>query len=289
MSKMIKGLFAVGFLIFSFQTARTQASGEEIKTIVYKTVDTVNLTMEVFYPPAFDTGKLYPAMVFFFGGGWQNGSVKQFEHHAEYLAGRGLVCFLADYRVKSRQHTTPFESLSDAKSAVRYLRKNAVQLHIDPGKIIAAGGSAGGHLAAATAMVKGFDQPGEDLTVSAVPDALVLFNPVIDNGPGGYGYDRVGERYKELSPLCNIRKGAPPTIFFLGTRDRLIPVETAKYYKKVMERVGSRCDLFLYEGQEHGFFNYKNRDYYYRTLLETDIFLTSLGYLKETALLGGKE
>ncbi len=257
----------------------TEAQNETggAKRIVYKTVDTVSLTMDIYYPPDFDAAKSYPAMVFFFGGGWKVGTVKQFEPHAKYLSGRGIICFLADYRVETRQHTTPFESLKDAKSAIRYLRKNAVQLHIDPSKIIASGGSAGGHLAAATALVKGFNEPGEDLTVSAVPDALVLFNPVIDNGPGGYGYDRIGERYKDFSPLHNIHKGAPPAVFFLGTKDKLIPVATAEYFKTVMERVGSRCDLFLYEGQEHGFFKNGNRDYYYRTLLETDIFLTSLG------------
>jgi acetyl esterase len=115
--------------------------------------------------------------------------------------------------------------------------------------------------------------------VSCIPDALVLYNPVIDNGPGGYGYDRVGEEYRSFSPLHNIRSGAPPTIFFLGTEDKLIPVETARYYKKVMEIVGSRCDLKISEGEAHGFFNYSMPDNYRKTVLETDEFLQSLGYL----------
>ncbi len=286
MNKFIRcfGLLIIWFWMLN--PAGAGAQSQEVKTIVYKTVDTVRLTMDIYYPAVLDSGKSYPAMVFFFGGGWVSGSMQQFRHHARYFAGRGIICFLADYRVRSRQHTTPFESLQDAKSAVRYIRKNAVAFHVDPDKIIASGGSAGGHLAAATALVKGFDTPGEDLSISASPDALVLFNPVIDNGPGGYGYDRIGERYKDFSPLHNIHEGAPPAIFFLGTQDKLIPVATAKYFKTVMEQVGSRCDLFLYEGQKHGFFNYGNRDYYYRTVLEADIFLTSLGYLEAVPLLG---
>jgi acetyl esterase len=46
-----------------------------------------------------------------------------------------------------------------------------------------------------------------------------------------------------------------------------------------MEAVGSRCDLFLYEGQKHGFFNFRNSEYYQKTLLETEKFLRSLGLI----------
>ena len=106
-------------------------------------------------------------------------------------------------------------------------------------------------LAAATAFIEGHNQDGDGLTVSCIPNALVLFNPVIDNGPGGYRYERVGRAYKNFSPPHNIRHGAPPTVLFLGTRDHLVPVETAAYYQRVMKKVGSRCVLHLYEGQGH--------------------------------------
>ena len=108
----------------------------------------------------------------------------------------------------------------------------------------------------------------------------MLFNPVIDNGPGGYGYERIGEAYKDFSPIHNIREGAPPSIFFLGMEDRLIPVETAQYYQLVMKKVGSRCDLFLYEDQAHGFFNYRQLENYKKTVTEANNFLISLGYLE---------
>lgn len=257
----------------------TSFSGFGQEQILYKQVDTTKLYMEVYYPEALNTTKEYPAIVFFFGGGWNGGSLEQFEPHANYFSKRGTICFIADYRVKSRQKTTPFESLKDAKSAIRFIRKNANKFHVDTSKIVASGGSAGGHLAAATALIEGYNESTDNLSVSCVPNALVLFNPVIDNGPGGYGYGRIGAAYKDFSPLHNIRKGAPPTIFFLGTKDRLIPVETAKYYQKVMEKVNSRCDLHLYEGQGHGFFNYKHFEYYKKTVSEADKFLQSIGYL----------
>jgi acetyl esterase len=248
-------------------------------SILYKQVDSTSLYMHVTFPPGMNGEEPLPAMVFFFGGGWNGGTTAHFEHHARYFAQRGLVCFRVDYRVKSRHGTTPFESLKDAKSAIRYIREHAEELGVDPTRIIASGGSAGGHLAAAAGLVTGFNEGSDKLSYSCVPNALVLFNPVIDNGPGGYGFERVGEAFKDFSPLHNIREGAPPTIFFLGTQDRLIPVETAQYYKTVMEKVGSRCELFLYEGEGHGFFNYSNIEFYKRTVSEADLFLTSLGYL----------
>ncbi len=249
------------------------------KRVLYKQVDTTRLYMEVYYPEKIDTTRKYPAMVFFFGGGWNTGSVKQFEPHAEYFSKRGLVCFLVDYRIKKVHQTTPFESLKDAKSAIRFVRKYAGKFYVDPAKIIAAGGSAGGQLAAATALIDAYNEDTDDLTISCVPNALVLYNPVIDNGPGGYGFDRVGNDYKNFSPLHNLKRGTPPTIIFLGTNDSLIPVETVKYYQKVMERVKSRCELRLYAGEGHGFFNYKNLENYKKTVFETDKFLQSLGFL----------
>jgi acetyl esterase/lipase len=228
-----------------------------------------------------ESTKKSPAIVFFFGGGWNNGTVKQFEQQALYFSQRGMVCVLVDYRVREKQKTTPFESLKDAKSAIRYIREHANELGIDPSKIVAAGGSAGGHLAAATAIINDYNESTDNTAISCVPDALVLFNPVFDNGPGGYGYERIGEAYKNFSPLHNIKSGAPPTIVFLGDKDHLIPAETAKYYKQVMEKVKSRCDLFIYEGQGHGFFNYKNLECYKKTVSETDTFLQSIGFLNK--------
>lgn len=184
---------------------------------LYKQVDTVDLYLETRFPENIDPEKDYPAIIFFFGGGWVNGNRYHFENHAEYFAKRGLKCFLADYRVFSKHQTPPFAALKDAKSAIRYLREHAAALGIDPNQIIAGGGSAGGHLAAATALIHDYNHLDDNLPYGSVPNALVLFNPVIDNGPGGYGFDRVGEQYKNFSPLHNIRTGAPPTILFLGT------------------------------------------------------------------------
>ena len=252
--------------------------------LVYKTIDTVQLVMQFSYPGNMDKDRQYPAIIFFFGGGWKGGSIDQFKPQAAFFAERGMIAVRADYRVESRHGTTPFEAVKDAKSAIRFLREHARELQIDPQRIVASGGSAGGHLAAATGCVPGLEEASEDLSVSSTPDALVLFNPVFDNGPEGYGYERIGERYPEISPLHNIGPGSPPTIVFLGTEDRLIPVSTAEHYKASMEKAGNRCDLFLYEGEGHGFFNYRHAEYYRKTTLQAARFLESLGYLNNLAL-----
>ena len=267
-------------ILFFFTLIGYQGYSQPDKRILYKQIDTIDLYMDVYLPDDFDSNLSYPAIVFYYGGGWNNGNVGQFYQHAKYFASRGLISFLVDYRVNSRHQTSPFESLMDAKSAIRYIRKNAAVLQVDTSKIIGSGGSAGGHLAAATALITDHNEESDDLLVNCKPNALVLFNPVIDNGPGGRGYDRIGGKYKNFSPLHNIREGAPPTIIFLGTEDILIPVETVQYYKVIMEKVGSRCDLVLYEGEGHGFFNYRNFDNYKKTILETDEFLQSIDFLR---------
>ncbi len=266
-------------LFFIFLLGHSAIKAQE--QFLYKQIDTTKLYLELRYPEKLDHSQKYPAIVFFFGGGWIGGDRYHFEKQAEYFSKRGLVCFLADYRTKNKHNTTPFESLKDAKSAMRYIRKNASKFNIDPNRVIASGGSAGGHLAAATAFITDYNEDSDDLSVSCVPNTLVLFNPVIDNGPGGYGYDRIGGEYKSFSPLHNIHAGAPPTIILLGTNDNLIPVETAEYFQVVMEKTGSKCVLKLYEDQKHGFFNYNNFEYYKKTLEEADKFLQSLGYLEK--------
>lgn len=247
--------------------------------ILYKTIDDIELNLHIFKPDGHQDAVRRPAIVFFFGGGWVNGSPSQFYPHCHYLSTRGMVAIGAEYRIKSKHDTTPFACVRDGKSAVRFIRAHAEALGIDPNRIAAGGGSAGGHVAAACGTLDAFDEPDEDLTVSSKPNALVLFNPVYDNGPDGYGHDRVKERWREFSPLHNIDSTTPPTIVFLGTKDKLIPVSTAKAYCEAMKKAGVRCDLHLYEGQPHGFFNYREggNPYFYKTVNAADRFLVELG------------
>src|SRR6476659_270651 len=116
---MCKNLFLLPLLCALSLTSFSQKNESLPKSFIYKKVDTTSLKMEVIYPPKMETNKKYPALVFFFGGGWITGSLNQFRNQANYFSKKGIVCFLVDYRVQSRQKTTPFESLKDAKSAMR--------------------------------------------------------------------------------------------------------------------------------------------------------------------------
>lgn len=248
------------------------------ESILYKVVGDTEFKLHIFYPKGHQPTDKRPGIVFFFGGGWVSGSPSQFFPHCRHLASRGMVAMSAEYRVRSRNQTTPKECVKDGKSAVRWIRRNAGKLGIDPDQILAGGGSAGGHVAAATGTLDGFDEEGEDLNISARPAALVLFNPVFDNGPGGYGHKRVKDYWEDISPMHNLDKETPPTMVLLGTEDDLIPVSTAETYKAKMEALGVRCDLHLYEGRKHGFFNL-GRGFYEKPLQDMDDFLVSLGYL----------
>ena len=180
------------------------------KILAYKEAGGATLHLHMFTPEGHKPADKRPAIVFFFGGGWKEGCPSQFYPHCEHLASCGMVAIAAEYRVESRYRTTPRECVLDGKSAVRYMRKNASALGIDPDRIAAGGGSAGGQVAAATGTVKGFDEGVEDLHISSRPDALVLFNPVFDNGPDGFGYAWVKDYWREFSPMHNINKETPP-------------------------------------------------------------------------------
>lgn len=100
----------------------------------------------------------------FFGGGWSKNNINQFKPHADYFSKRGMVSFVVDYRVERKHQSTPFESLKDAKSAMRFIRNHTKRFQIDTSRVVAAGGSAGGHLAAATALIEGYNESTDALS-----------------------------------------------------------------------------------------------------------------------------
>ena len=261
---------------------------ESIPPIPYKTAGERKLMLQIDQPDDRNPGDQNPAIVFFFGGGWVGGSPKQFEPHANYFATRGMVGIRVEYRtINKKGPATPDVCIEDAKDAIRYVRKNATKLGVDPDRIAAAGGSAGGHLAAATALVPGFEK--NDAKPSSKPNALVLFNPVLDNGPDdGWGQKRVGDDFKKYSPAHNITKDAPPAIFFLGTKDKLIPVSTMERFRDNMKKAGVRCELHLWPDGPHGYFNHGRGENkaYIDTVTKADKFLASLGWIDGEPTLG---
>lgn len=248
---------------------------------VYKTVGETALRLWVFEPDGHQASDRRPAAVFFFGGGWRTGSPAQFERQANVLRDRGMVAVVADYRVSSRHGTRPWHAVADAHDALRWVASHATELGIDPERIAAAGGSAGGHLAAATASLA--DPEGQD-QAPVRPSALVLFNPAVVMADVEGVFDapeQLAERFERpleaMSPYHNLAAGHPPTLVLHGIADALVPADTAVAYCERIAALGGDCEIVLYGGAPHGFFN--RAPHFERTLGQMTRFLERLGWL----------
>lgn len=259
---------------------------------VYKSVNGSELRLHIFNPQDHDAAKAIPAIVFFFGGGWASGTVHQFIPQSKHLANRGMIAIVADYRVFGRHKTSAFEAIADGKSAIRWVRVHATELGIDPDRIAAGGGSAGGHLAVSAAVLDQFEDINEDRRVSSRPNALVLFNPAVDTSPesGSRARGRASEvfearfggRGRDGSPFHHLRPGLVPTLILHGKEDTTVPYSDVDRFCAEARRHGDRCQPIGYEGATHGFFNPQRAEgkWYRETLLAADRFLTEIGYLR---------
>jgi acetyl esterase/lipase len=177
-------------------------------------------------------------------------------HTARFLAQHGYVAASASYRLRYSDGATPFDCVDDAKAAYRWLWEHADRFHIDPTRIAVAGSSAGGHLAAAVALVARPDDPPDP------PAAMLLFNAALDTSfetPTEarlqYIEDEFEQRGVEISPTHHIHADAPPAIVFHGTADGVIPFEHARIFCDRMRRAGNDCELVPYPEAGHGFYN----------------------------------
>ena len=303
------------FLFFSLGWSQLPVKNKILKVMDFKIVD--DDTLKVYWYSAESKKNMSTgAIAFFFGGGWRGGSYAHFKRQALYFSQRGLTTFLFEYRINSRHNSSPVECIKDSRSALRFLKQNHSNFDIDPQKIIASGGSAGGHIAAATATLHSVNESTDDLSVDPTPAALVLYNPVFDNGPNGYHGPSVKNwiekdfqchcttykirngkwaslfkaGYMELSPFHNITSKTPPTLVLFGSDDNLVPVETAKRFQKQMKDLNNICKLIIYDGAKHGFFNGVSTSvtedntikakYFFDTLQASDDFLVELNFFE---------
>ena len=216
--------------------------------VLYKRTRQEDMYLYVLKPVNVPPNKPLPAVVTFTGGGWEVGNASGMINNVAWFRDQGYIGISADYRVKKRHGTTPLESIQDAKSAIRYVRAHAKELGVDPDKIIAEGGSAGGHLAACTAMIEGHDEPGEDTSVSSMANALVLHNPGL--GGAGFGHEFFA-RHPDCEPIRQIRPGLPPVILSNGTKDKTTLYADARRFTETMQKAGNRCELISIPDAEH--------------------------------------
>ena len=246
----------------------------------FKETSSIDLKVFVFKPDNWKASGNNPAIVFYFGGGWNNRHITQFVAYAQYYASKGYVCFIPNYRVRSSENSQAIDSVRDAQDAFAYVRKNSDRFGVDPDRIAASGGSAGGHLAASLGTLK--DLKHGDLSK---PNALILFNPVciVDplKNPKRFKFARLGVKGYEISPYHHVDETVPPTIIFHGTEDRLVSFNTAEMFHKRMLEVGNDSTLIPFDGRDHGFFNHGKHladSDYAKTLKYTDNFLSRIGW-----------
>ena len=230
--------------------AETDPPGDPSRTagarrIVYKEGD---LALHVFFPRDWNAGDRRAAVVYFHGGGWSGGDAGQFADFARTAAGLGLVAATAEYGLARPPERLAGACMADARDAFAFVLDRAADLGVDPQRIAAGGGSAGGQLALSLAFA--------DAPPALRPAALVLMNPVLSFETDVFDA-RFGGRdaARAVAPLTSMGEDLPPMILFLGTHDDLTSVGRAETFRDLVNARGGPLDLRLFEGEGHGFFN----------------------------------
>lgn len=181
-------------------------------------------------------------------------SWSQLDEIAFGLSDQGLTSVMVQYRTKKTHNSTPFEALQDVKDAIVFLRKNADSLNINENQIITIGSSAGGHLAFSSYITD--DQKKYDF--SPRPNYIIAISPVLRNDESGYGYDRIGLRYKTFSPFylyLNSKKRLPPSLIFSGQMDSLINFRDLQLFHQKSIKKADRMHLYSLKNVGHSMKN----------------------------------
>lgn len=251
------------------------------RRVVYKTIGKRKLHLHIFEPPGHRQSDRRPVFLAIHGGGWTGGNSRSFYPFAAHFAGHGMVGISLEYRLMNpKQNTTVFDCVRDARSAVRWIRENAQSLGIDPSRIVVMGGSAGGHLAVSTALFDQINEESDNQAILTRPAALILMYPVIDTSSAGYGKAKIGERWRDLSPLHNIKSGLPSTLIFHGTADAVTPYVGAKKYHESSLAKGNKNQLITHPGGRHGYIIFDQAEYE-RALDRMKEFLLQQGMLSK--------
>jgi acetyl esterase len=259
---------------------------------VYKSVGGTDLVADMFYTSGALEGAAKPAIGFFHGGGWAYGTPSEFFGACERYARMGFITFSFQYRLSIREDgtvphpdITPVECVKDARSALRWIRANAAGFNIDPDRIVASGQSAGGQLALSTALIHSVNEASDNLEISPVPNAILLFSSNV-NTMEAWADMLMGDRREEIwsiSPHHNLEATLPPTLEFHGDSDCIVPLWIVQHFEKRAEELGANFEMVVVEGRTHylGEGNEKYATYFDEGILErADRFLENQGFLK---------
>jgi acetyl esterase/lipase len=247
-------------------SARAQGPAPDIgnlrveKDIVFGKGGTMDLTLDVYQPPAGVTPKRM-AIIHLFGGGFfaGNKNAGYIINDARALGARGYTNISANYRLQT-QGSWPAQ-IHDVKAAIRWTRANAARLGIEPNRIVVAGYSAGGMLslmAAGTNGRKEFEGDGGNAGVSSDVNASVGVYPLASAQIAGGLFPQgqaTPENIAAASPTTYISDKFAPTIFIHGTKDGTIPVASSVDFFTKLHALGVPSTLTLIQGADHAFDN----------------------------------
>jgi acetyl esterase/lipase len=221
-------------------------------------------TADLYLPANRDKGVRSPAVVIIHGGGFTGGdkaAAREF-NIGTTLALHGYVALSVNYALAAKGHPTWPTNLQDCMTAVRWLRKNADRLQVDPAHIGAIGGSAGGHLAAMLAVADakdGLDPAGPYPEFScrvkcAVPmygaydftdrDDLVMIGKPRAQAP---------DPYRAASPIRYVNAKTPPMLVLCGTADSPGTVAQNERFAAALKAAGVEHELVLVKDAPHSF------------------------------------
>ncbi len=253
---------------------------------IYRKVGNAEMRLHCVKPKGWSVENRRACFVSFFGGGWSSGSPAKSIGWAKWAADQGLVGVAPDYRTRLRFDGTPEDCVSDARAAVAWVVAHAAELGIDPQKIIVEGGSAGGHVAAWTAIPAA--GPGNDSPAMTMqPAALVLLNPVTDTTASGYGGPKRFSNDAARAMACSIPDQMParmpPAIVFHATGDTTVAYANSVAFKDKLVSQGNRCELVTFEGLGHSYnsskFGEAGKAADKKTREDVATFLISLGLM----------
>ena len=244
----------------------------------YKTVATAELKAHGFSPKETRSAEKRPGFAFFHPGGWNMGEPAWGYDLCHHYADLGMVAVSFQYRLSSIGGTTPVDAISDARSAVRWIRKSGTEIGLDPGRLLVMGISAGAHLALSTAMLPGPDDPSDDTAISTVADALLLQSASADPASGSQFIELLqGKgRPEDYSPAHHIRPHLPPMCFIHGIADDIVSHDSVREFVAAMKKAGNSCELHSFEGTDHFF---RRKEDQVAALAAMDAFVRGLGYI----------
>jgi acetyl esterase len=256
------------------------------ESFVYKPLDEgADLAAHVFYPQGEELSDNLPVVLFFYSSRWDTGQIGQFAPHALYCCSRSAVSILFEYRTESSHGTGARETMADIRTAIRWVRYNQEHLGIDPAKVIAVGAAASGHGIASAAMIDSvvFDDDSGEAQLSCCPDAMVLFSAILDVSKKGCGMEQFESPKvaKTFDPLHHVRAKLPPMLIFHGSDDRVVPPLGIEKFAKKMQRKKNICQLEMFQGKGHSFFNFNVDVVAYEAAISTaDHFLVEQGFFE---------